>query len=187
MQKLHVQRHSFRRAEDFVLQLSGCMSKKGESCNKSADVTVQLVQQIVFACRIYMSSVTVANRVVNFVYQAAFHCQSQKYMSKESPTQSVYSVVAHLEQPRVEECGFCVSRQNRWLTPCPWGGQPAFLARGACRALDSRAFQMHRSQLVASLTWTHNFSCQNLRVFGGKIICLRKRSEVSDGVSFVLA
>ena len=113
--------------------------------------------------------------------------KAKKYMSRESPTQSVYSVVAHLEQPRVEECGFWASRQNRWLTPCPWGGQPAFLARGACRALDSRAFQMHRSRLVASLTWTHNFSCQNLRVFGGKIICLRKRSEVSDGVSFVLA
>ena len=133
-----------------------------------------------------MSSVTAANRFVNFVCRAASIVKAKKYMSRESPTQSVYSVVAHLEQPRVEECGFCVSRQNRWLTPCPWGGQPAFLARGACRALDSRAFQMHRSQLVASLTWTHNFSCQNLRVFGGKIICPRNRSEVREKVSFLL-
>ena len=66
--------------------------------------------------------------------------QGQRYYVQErSTTQSVYSVVAHLEQPRVGGYGFCVPRQNRWLTPCPWGGQPAFLARGACRALDSRA------------------------------------------------
>ena len=75
-----------------------------------------------------------------------------------------------MEQPRVEMRGFCVSRQNRWLTPCLWGGWPAFLARGACRALDSRAFQMHLSRLVASLTWTHDFGPFSLarlsKVFG---------------------
>ena len=67
------------------------------------------------------------------------------------------------------------------------GGSASLFGAGRLSRLDSRAFQMHRSQLVASLTWTHNFSCQNPRVFGGKIICPRNRSEVSDEVSFVLA
>ena len=122
-----------------------------------------------------------------FVHQIVFYCKVKDTMSKKgSTTQSVYSVVAHLEQPRVGGYGFCVPRQNRWLTPCPWGGQPAFLARGACRALDSRALQMHLSRVVASSTWTHNFSCQNPWVFGGKMICPRSRSEVREKVSFPL-
>ena len=151
-------------------------------------MTVQAVQQIVFTCRSYMSSVTVANGLSFFGPSSSVPLsKSRSHVKKKPPTLSVYSVVVHLEQPRVEMRGFCVSRQNRWLTPCPWGGQPAFLARGACRALDSRAFQMHLSRLVASLTWTHNFSCQNPWVFGGKIICPGKRSEVSDEVSVALA
>ena len=133
-----------------------------ESRDKGADVTVQPVQQIVFTCRSYMSSVTVANGLSFCLSNNVPLSKSRSHVKKKPPTLSVYSVVAHLEQPRVEKRGFCVSRQNRWLTPCPWGGQPAFLARGACRALDSRAFQMHRSRLVASLTWTHNFEAAAL-------------------------